>query len=221
MNIPKKVGIVGATGLIGSQLLEILCESQEVNTIHVLTRKSLNQKNDKIIEFQREDFSSESIYEALVGCEVVFCAIGTTQKNVKGDRTQYEKIDYQIPLDMAKSCEKLSIQQLHIVSAVGADAKSNNFYINLKGRMERDVANCKIDGIYFYRPSLLLGQRKEFRLGEWLAQKIMPFFNVVIPSKYKAISAGDVATAMFKQSQKNHKGKLVLHFTEMQIIKNL
>jgi uncharacterized protein YbjT (DUF2867 family) len=221
MNTKKTIGIVGATGLIGSHLLEMLCESQEVISIHVLTRKPLNHKNNKIKEFQRDVFSLEVIYEALLGCDVVFCAIGTTQKNVKGDRNLYEKIDYQIPMDIAKSCEKLSIQQLHIVSAVGANANSNNFYINLKGRMEQDVSSCKIDGIFFYRPSLLLGQRNEFRLGEWLAQKIMPIFNVVIPAKYKAISARDVAKSMFKQSLKNQNETLVLHFTEMQTINKL
>lgn len=220
MNTKKKIGIIGATGLIGSQLLEILCESLEVISIHVLTRKPLDQKNNKITEFQRDVFSPEAILEALEGCEVLFCAIGTTQKNVKGDRNLYEKIDYQIPMDIAKSCEILSIQQLHIVSAVGADAKSNNFYLNLKGRMEQDISNCKIDGIFFYRPSLLLGHRNEFRLGEWLAQKIMPIFNIMIPSKYKALSARDVAKSMFKQSLKNQNGTLVLHFTEMQEINN-
>lgn len=209
------VAVFGATGLIGSHLIELLSKNENVNSIKVLSRKPLVLNHPKITNTVTESFTLEVIRQIVEQCDVAFCAIGTTQNKVKGNKQLYQSIDYQIPVNIAKACEEHKVTQLHIVSAVGANAESNNFYLSLKGRMERDVSHYNIPTVYFYRPSLLLGQRNEKRFGEKLAQRIMPIFNWATPSKYQAIEGYQVADAMLHFSINPKVGNHILHYKEM------
>lgn len=210
-----QVALFGATGLIGNHLTQLFIADDTISSVKVLSRKSLELKHPKIKNTIAENFTLEAIEEIVNDCDVVFCAIGTTRKKVNGDKKRYESIDYQIPLDIAKASEAQNIAQLHIVSAIGADAKNRSFYLSLKGRMERDVSQFQIPSIYFYRPSLLLGDRKEKRFAENLAQRIMPLFNWATPNKYKAISGKVVAKAMLQCARNPIIGRHVMHYLDM------
>lgn len=116
------------------------------------------------------DFADlENFRLALEGTDVIFCCIGTTMKKMQGDKEAYRKIDYDIAVNAAQLGKANGCEKFALVSAVGADSKSRNFYLKLKGETEEAVEASGIESVYILRPSLLMGNRKEFRFGEkWL-----------------------------------------------------
>ncbi len=210
--------IIGATGLIGGYLLEELLQDNYYDTVRILIRRPHEFTNPKL-EKKLVDFNdAESFRLALESSDVVFCAIGTTQKKVKGDKEAYRKIDYDITVNAAKICKLNGCEKLVFVSSVGANSKSNNFYLKLKGEIEDAVKAVALKAVQIMRPSVLLGDRKEFRLGEKISKGIMSVFSFLIPSKYRAIHGRDVAKAMVAVSKKTDIGFFVL---EYKAIKNI
>lgn len=211
----KTVTLIGATGLIGGHILELLIADPYYDHIKVLTRRPLEAKSAKT-EVIVLDFTDLEAYKAaLEGSYAVFCSIGTTQKKVKGDLDAYRKIDFDIPVHAARFCKELGCQQFLLVSAVGADSNSGNFYLKLKGEVEDRLKAFGIPSVSIFRPSMLLGNRQEFRLAEKIGQAIMKPLSFLIPSKYKAIEAVDVAIAMVNASKQQKEGFEVYHYKEM------
>ncbi len=195
--------LIGATGLIGGYLLEELLKDDYYDTVRILIRRPfLRQAQDFThpkLEKKLVDFSdTESFRLALEGSDVVFCTIGTTQKKVKGDKEAYRKVDYNITVNAARFCKMNGCETFVFVSAVGANSKSNNFYLKLKGEVEEAVKAIGLKSVHIMRPSVLLGDRKEFRLSEKIAQWVMPVFSFLIPKKYRPVKARDVAKEMIK-----------------------
>lgn len=188
--------IIGSTGLIGGHLLELLLKDEAFNTVRILIRRPVEVTHLKL-EKKLVDFTDlESFRLALEGTDVIFCAIGTTMKKMKGDKTAYRKVDYDIAVNAAKLGKACGCEKYVLVSAVGADSKSRNFYLRLKGEIEEAVESSGIGAVYILRPSLLMGNRKEFRLSEKLATWLMPLFAFIIPAKYRPVKASEVAKAM-------------------------
>ena len=188
--------IIGATGLIGGHLLDMLLNDTSFTTVRILIRRPLEISHSKL-EKNLIDFSDmESFRLALEGTDVIFCCIGTTMKKMKGDQAAYRKVDYDIAVNAAKLGKANGCEKFVLVSAVGADSKSRNFYLRLKGETEEAVQRSGIESVYILRPSLLIGNRKEFRAGEKLATWLMPLFSFLLPAKYKPVKALDVARAM-------------------------
>lgn len=207
--------LIGATGLIGSQLLEMLPADEYFDSVRILIRRPIEFTHPKL-EKKLVDFSDmESFRLALEESDVLFCAIGTTQKKVKGNKEAYRKIDHDIIVNAAKFCKLNGCETFVFVSSVGANSKSKNFYLKLKGEIEEAVQDAAIKVIHIMRPSVLLGNRKEFRLGEKLASWLLPVFSLLMPAKYKPIKAVDVAKKMIAVSKKNEPGCFVYHFKEM------
>jgi len=138
--------------------------------------------------------------------DVIFCCIGTTMKNVKGDKTLYRKIDFDIPVKAAKWGINNNFSQYLLVSAIGANAGSSNFYVKLKGEVEDAISPLNYSSLHIFRPSLLMGNRKEQRGMEKFMQKIFPALSFLLPAKYKAVQAEDVAKAMLTASFTNNTG---------------
>lgn len=198
--------LIGATGLIGSQVLQELLQDPYFNTIRILVRRPLDMAHPKL-EKKIVDFNdSDSILVALSNSDVVFCAIGTTNKKVKGDKETYRKIDFDIPVKLARFCKMIGCEKFVLVSSVGANSKSINFYTKLKGEVEDALKEIGLKSFHIMRPSLLLGDRKEFRLGEDASKIFMTVFSFLIPAKYKAIRAKDVAKAMIAAAKRNEEG---------------
>jgi uncharacterized protein YbjT (DUF2867 family) len=188
--------IIGATGLIGGYLLEELLKDDYYDTVRVLIRRPLELTNPKL-EKKLVDFSdAESFRLALEGSDVVFCTIGTTQKKVKGDKAAYRKVDYDITVNAAKFCKLNGCETFVFVSSVGANSKSNNFYLKLKGEIEEAVKAIGLKHVHIMQPSLLVGNRKEFRITEKIAEWMMPVFSFFLPKKYRPVKAKDVAKEM-------------------------
>jgi uncharacterized protein YbjT (DUF2867 family) len=162
------------------------------------------------------DFSDDlSFKNALSACDVVFCSVGTTQKQVNGDKVAYRKIDVDIPEKAAQFCEENGGTTFLLVSSVGADSKSGNFYLALKGEVEDYVVKRNIPSITIFRPSLLLGNRKEFRIGEIISTLFMKPLAFLVPSIYKPIEAAQVAKSMYHAAISNRPGVHIYHFAEM------
>ena len=211
----KQVTLFGATGLIGSYLLEFLLKDSETHLINVVGRNPFHLQHDKInnivIDFQ--DLSS--ISDSITGSEVVFVSIGTTMSKVNRDKQKYKSVDFDIIFNVANACKQKNISQLIYVSSLGANSNSSNFYLRLKGEIEEAVAELNLTSTSVFRPSVLLGKRNESRPGEKLLQFAMPLLDFMIPSKSKAIRAKDVAKSMFNTSKNYKSGLDIYHYNEI------
>lgn len=211
----KTATIIGATGLIGSHLLELLQNDNSFHTINVLSRRPVTYNHRKV-RVTVLDFSDIAKFKSgIAGSDEVFCAVGTTQKKVKGDVEAYRRIDYDIPVHAAQYCAETGGSHFMLVSSVGANEKSNNFYLKLKGEVEETVKKFGIPSISIFRPSVLLGKRNEFRFGEYFAKILMTSFSFMIPSVYRPISAFNVARAMIAASKQNSPGFHIYHYADM------
>ena len=212
----KKTAIlIGATGLIGGHILKILQENENYEKVIVLLRREVEINHPKV-ETRIIDFKKPEEYrEALKGGETVFCSVGTTNKKVKGDKAAYREVDFDIPVNAARFHHENGGKSFFLVSSVGANSKGRNFYIRLKGEVEDEIRKIPVPLIAIFRPSLLLGERKESRFGESFAKSVVPVMNFMMPSKYKAVEARDVAKAMVRISLQNIRGFRVYHYAEM------
>ncbi|TCC97121.1 oxidoreductase [Pedobacter hiemivivus] len=199
--------IAGATGLIGSSLLHQLLDHPDYTMITAVVRNEIHLQHPKfrqvVVDFDRLENHQEDIKG-----DVVFCALGTT-KSKTPDKAQYRKIDYQYPLDIAFIAQQNGASQYHLVSALGANPDSSIFYSKLKGEVERDLKTIPFKAIHIYRPSLLVGDRKEHRTGEGIMIGLMRFLNPLLIGglkKYRSIKIEKVASAMLKQSLKPLSG---------------
>lgn len=211
----KTATLIGATGLIGTQLTEELLEDPHYSTVKAIIRRPWD-KNHPRLEKKIVDFNdSDSLLVALSNSDVVFCTVGTTQRKVKGDREAYRKVDYDIPVKAARFCKMTGCENFVLVSSVGANSKSNNFYLRLKGEVEDAVKETGLKMVHIMRPSMLLGERKESRPAEKIGKFLMNALAFLIPSRYKAIDAKEVAKAMVAVSKLNTEGFFVYHYEEM------
>ena len=216
----KTFTIIGATGLIGSELLKQMLNDESITTIRLINRRAVAIENDKIQE-KIIDFQDEKSYRnAIEGSDAVFVCVGTTNKNVKGDQAAYRKVDFDIPVNAAKHCHETGVSKLLIVSSVGANSKSRNFYTRLKGEMEEAVRAIALPLTVFFRPSMLLGAREEFRLGEAIGKALMKPFSFLMPLNYQAVQAAFVAKAMLFAAKAELKGQYVFHLKEMKQLVN-
>jgi uncharacterized protein YbjT (DUF2867 family) len=211
--------VIGASGLIGSHLLQLLLKDDYWQQVRIIVRRTLNLQHEKLEELVI-DFNNEKSFEkAVAGSEVVFCAIGTTQKKVKGDKDAYRKVDYDIAVNAAKAAAKYGVFSFLLVSSVGANAdNNNNFYIKLKGVVEETVSKESIPQLHIFRPSLLMGNRAEKRTGENIFQALAPIFSPLLlgkARKYKPIKADDVARAMLAASKLQTKGIFIHEYDGM------
>lgn len=209
----KTALIVGATGLIGGHLTRKILNHPSYSKIKVLVRKPLDFQHPKleqiIINFDNFD-------KSLVVADDIFCCLGTTMKQA-GSKEAFYKVDFTYPFEVAKAALQNGAQQYLIVTAMGADTKSLFYYNRLKGEIEKALTDLNYPTLLIFRPSLLLGERKDSRAGEGFATIIMNTFNFLIPKRYKAIKGETVANAMLYSAQKGIKGIQVFESTEMQI----
>lgn len=198
--------IIGVTGLIGGHLYELLKYDPQFDTIRLLVRRPFEHANAKT-EAKLIDFSDwESYWLGINESSVVFCTIGTTQKKVARDKSAYRKVDFDLAVKAAQLCKEVGCPQFILISSAGANAQSKNFYLRLKGEVEDAVRAVGLPSVAVLRPSMLLGKRKEKRTGEKIMQRFMQAFSFLIPKKYQAIEAADVAKAMVVLAGKQKPG---------------
>lgn len=212
--------LIGATGLIGGYLLEELLNDDYFDTVRILIRRPAETSHPKL-EKKIVDFNdNDSMLIAMNNSDVVFCSVGTTQKKVKGNKEAYRKVDYDIPVNAARFCKMTGCEKFVLVSSVGANNKGKNFYLKLKGEVEDAVNLVGLKSVHIMRPSMLLGDRKEFRLEEKIGKGIMKVISFLLPSKYKPVHGRDVAIAMKAAAKKIDAGFFVWEYNGIkQLIK--
>lgn len=202
--------VVGASGLIGSKLLTILLNKNGYDEVLSISRKKLKLTNSKLTQLI-VDFDHLENYKGDLKGGVIFCCLGSTLKKTP-DLNDYRKIDHDYPVELAKLALQNGVEQYHLVSSIGANARSSNFYTRMKGETEADIEAIGLKSLHIYQPSQLIGHRKTPRLKERVALVFMKIIGPLLLGKlkkYKAIPAETVARAMYKQSLKNEKGVFV------------
>ncbi|RYF87079.1 MAG: NAD-dependent epimerase/dehydratase family protein [Chitinophagaceae bacterium] len=214
----KTASVIGSTGLIGNHLVEFLTKDKTFSTIRTLVRRPIVNGNEKV-EMKLVNFEDhESVKLAIDGSDAVFCAVGTTQKKVKGDKQAYRKVDYDIPVNAARFCAETGCPNFVLVSSVGAKSDSKNFYLKLKGDVEDAIQQFAIRNISIFRPSILLGNRSEKRTGEKLGQGLASFFAFMMLGKwekYRPVEAEHVAKAMIQSAKEEERGRHIYEYDDI------
>ncbi len=201
----KIAAIFGATGLVGGKLLNRLVDDDNYIKILVFNRKLQNYSENKIDELQ-VDWSNIPLLEKQLIADDLFCCVGTTIKKA-GSKEAFRKVDFEIPANLARIAEQNKIKKFIVISSIGADAKSKNFYLQTKGQMEQEVLKYAINKTHFVRPSMILGKRAEFRFGEETGKIFMRLFNPLMIGAlkhYKAIPADTIASAMLELAKNDY-----------------
>jgi uncharacterized protein YbjT (DUF2867 family) len=214
--------ILGATGLIGQELLAQLLKDEECLKVKILLRRNLPEIHHPKLQQQLVNFQDPlSLKKAIDKADVLFCCIGTTMKNVKGDKSLYRAIDYDIPVRAAEIAHQTGVSKFVLVSSLGANPSARNFYLRLKGEVESAISSIPFESVHIMRPSLLLGKRREARPTETVARFLLkPLSLLFLGSwiKYKSIEASAVAAAMVAVSKQHRPGIHVYEYREMTAI---
>ena len=205
----KSALVIGATGLTGSLLLEMLLQSSAYHTVHVYSRRSLGIQHPKLQE-HLIDFDQ---YQGTVQADTLFCCLGTTIKKVK-TKEAFKKVDLEYPVKYARLQFGAGTKKMMVISAMGASAKSSFFYSRVKAEMETSLSNIGFDQLTIFRPALITGNRQEHRSGEKIASMINGWINPLLVGslrKYRSIPAATIAQSMLAHSlQENEKGCTIL-----------
>jgi uncharacterized protein YbjT (DUF2867 family) len=193
----KTVILLGASGAVGSELLELLLADSRYEKVKLFARSSINNTNPKIEEHLVNLFELENYAGVFTGDEV-YCCIGTTKAKTP-DKDAYRKIDCGIPVAAAKLAKSNGIETFIVISAIGADAGSSVFYNRTKGEMQNGVLNKNIVKTHILQPSLIVAARKERRVVEKVAEGFMWVIGPLLfggAAKYRSIKANTIAKAM-------------------------
>ena len=193
--------LFGGTGLTGGCILDLLNNDSDFKSIIVVSRKAFTHSSNKISNMVIDFSDPVEIERCIKKDSIVFSCIGTTQAQVKGDKKKYREIDFDITLNIANACKKLSAKKFLFISSGGANSSSSNFYLKLKGEIEDAVIKTKNNSLFILKPSLLLGKRNNSRFMENIGQIIMPLFSILLPDSIKAVKATLVAKCMLELSK--------------------
>ncbi|CAI2766317.1 NAD(P)H-binding protein [Flavobacterium collinsii] len=212
----KKAILYGASGLVGSYILENLLNNDNYEQVIIVVRKDLNIQHPKL-KTLIGDFNSLPKVVKDIQVDEVFIALGTTQKKTP-DKKLYYQIDHDYPILAAKLAKENGAKAVFLVSALGANAKSSIFYTKLKGETEQGIITLDLQHTYIFRPSIILGDRKESRPMEKVFIGIFKLINPLFVgslSKYKGIEAEDIAKAMVKSADQLDQKVKIVHWEEM------
>jgi uncharacterized protein YbjT (DUF2867 family) len=208
----RDAAIIGASGLVGSHCLEALLDSDQFGSVVALNRRELSRNHPKLSQRIRDLWKLSPA--EFSGVTDVFCATGTTI-GTAGSQLEFRRIDHQFPLHIARLALSSGVRRFVLVSSVGADPTSKNFYLRTKGELERDLVQLGLEGLYIFRPSLLLGKRREVRPLEMIATRFAPALDLVLwgaLKRYRAIPAGIVGRAMVAAAEEAKVGTFVYEY---------
>lgn len=212
----RKALVVGATGLVGKRVVNQILQNDNYEKVTILVRNSSGITHDKLEEVVI-NFQNIEEYEQYFYVNDVFSCLGTTIKTAK-TKEKFKEVDYDYTINTANIAKKTNVQNFLVISSLGANSRSRVFYNKVKGEVERDLVNLSMNTLFIFRPSLLLGDRKEFRIGEKVAEKIAEIFSFVFTGKlqkYKPIHAEKVAKAMIISALKNETGNRIIESNDI------
>lgn len=202
--MPRTALLLGATGLVGREILRLLLDDTRVERVTVIARRPTGNTSPKLDE-RILDLSEMQQHPDAFAAEAIFCALGTTIKKA-GSQEAFRVVDYDYPLMAGRLGKQQGARHYLLVSALGANAHSRVFYNRVKGEVERDLLALNYPRTTIARPSLLLGDREEFRLGERVFERL----GWLMPPAYKPVHARDVAAALVDASHAQESGVQVL-----------
>ena len=207
--------VFGATGLVGSKLVEQLSENESYSKVYVANRRKQDYHSINLKEVI-VDFDKLEDYPELFSVDHIFIALGTTI-NKAGSKEKFKAVDLELPLRIAKLAQS---NVLLMISSIGADKSASNFYLKTKGEAEEKVNQAFSGKAYFLRPSMLLGERSETRIGEAIGKffiKNLEFLMLGSLKKYRGIYDHTVAKAMIKIASQLPEQKVL----ESETLKNI
>jgi uncharacterized protein YbjT (DUF2867 family) len=205
--------LAGATGLVGTHVLEYLLADDAWSRVVTVGRRTMPQRHEKL-EQRVVDLGGIEAMGDLPHADEVFCCLGTTIKQA-GSQQAFRRVDYDFVAGLARAGLRVGATQFLLVSAIGADPESRVFYSRVKGEAEAAVRKLPYRAIQIFRPSLLLGERSEFRLGERIAMVGAPLLQLLLVSRlrrYRPIQASDVARAMVHIAREAPRGPNVYEY---------
>jgi uncharacterized protein YbjT (DUF2867 family) len=191
--LPRRALVVGATGLVGSKLVDALLADPHYESVHVLVRRPFVPKRAKLREHVVDFVNLEGF--AWPAVDDVYCCLGTTIRTA-GSQAAFRAVDHDYPLDVARGALAAGATQYLFVSAMGADPHSSVFYSRVKGELEAAIAALAFHAAIAFRPSLLAGDRAEHRLGERLALAVLQPLRALVPARFRPVADTAVARAM-------------------------
>jgi uncharacterized protein YbjT (DUF2867 family) len=218
----KTALIIGSTGLTGQECLKLLLESDQYNKVIALNRAGKKiagntaAKNNKL-ETVFADFSHLNDYKDLIKAEDVYCAIGTTIAKA-GSQEAFRHVDFDIPFTVAQIAKLNGAKKFILVSSLGANSNSGVFYNRVKGELEDALTKLNYGSLIIFRPSILLGERKETRSGEAVGQFIAGKFAFLFSGplkKYRGMPVSLLAKAMVKSAAENWVGTRIIENSEI------
>jgi uncharacterized protein YbjT (DUF2867 family) len=213
----RRICLVGATGLVGGSLIETCVGRTDVRLVAV-SRRELSLPEGARMEVLLAPTQGWPEAIAASNADVLVCTLGTTMKNVGGDRDAFRAVDHDLVIASAKAAIAAGIGHMILVSSVGADSGSNNFYLRTKGETEAQVRKLGFERLDVLQPSLLVGRRQESRPLERLAILFAPVMNLLLHGKarrYRAIRTSQLAETILALTHEKPAGKFVLEYDAM------
>lgn len=205
------VALLGATGLVGRHTLDLLSADPYFERVVAIVRRKFAEGMAPRVEAHITELDRLEERPDLLRVDHVMCALGTTIKAVGGSRERFREVDYGIPLTAARVARRQGARHFLLVSAIGASAESRIFYNRVKGELEDALRTLDFRSVTILRPSLLLGQRPDFRFGEEVAKR----FAWVVPGRFRPIHARDVAAALVRCAKEDTPGLTILESDEI------
>jgi uncharacterized protein YbjT (DUF2867 family) len=218
----KTALLVGATGLTGGYCLEFLLKEPAYRNVHAFVRTAIAITDTKFVQHIVDFHELETFHEHLE-VDDVYCCLGTTIRKA-GSQEAFRRVDFDYPVKLAALTQHCGAKQFLIITSIGANPRSRVFYSRVKGEVEEALTKISFDAIHIFRPSLLLGERKEHRTGEKVGAVAMAALKPAMIGplkKYRALRASDVALAMVRTAQMNLNGVNIFQSQRIQEIADM
>lgn len=204
---PKVALLAGASGLVGSHLLTALLEAPDFARVYAVTRRPLNREHprlaNRIVRFDRLEAQLAGL-----ACDVAFCCLGTTIRDA-GSQQAFRQVDVDHVVAFARAAKAAGARRFVVVSSVGADPQSSNFYLRVKGEAEQALGALGFPSLDIFQPGLLIGARPRVRATEALLGLLMPIVNPLLLgpyARYRAVTARTLAAAMIGAARSGRRG---------------
>jgi uncharacterized protein YbjT (DUF2867 family) len=204
------IALLGATGLVGRHCLELLADDRAFERIVVIARRRFGEATAPRVQGHLIDFDELEAHADIFAVDQVICALGTTIKTA-GSKERFRKVDYDIPVTAARMALRKGARHFLLVSSIGASAGSRFFYLRVKGELENALRTLGFRSVTIVRPSVLLGDRGEFRFGEEVAKR----FGHLVPGRWRPVHARDVAQALIRSAKEDVPGMHIVESDEI------
>lgn len=209
--------ISGATGLVGSILIQKLLNDSRFSLVKSVSRKSLKISSPKLQEIICPNFDQLTSEARELKGDIYYCCLGTTIKTA-GSQEKFRKVDYDAVMEFARIAKSHDAQAFAVITAQGANPESRIFYSKVKGEVEESLKALGFKHLVIMRPSLLMGERQEYRRGEKAMISVMEHVGHFLPGKIKKRAMTQVdtlAARMLEAGVQTSSGLNVINATEI------